>query len=154
MRIAYAVIAATLGLALSSSYITGVLAASAKWHSTPTCSVSSGSFILTCTGGDVSGLGNADAAYLSADFQGSYQCAAVQGGTLHGDPAPISNRNGRTFLSTETINPVGGGVPLTVTCSASLVGASYSNVYVHFTLGGVEIQGSPLLVPGGPFHYP
>ena len=152
MRITYAIIAATLGLALSSSYITGVLAASAKFHSTPSCSVSS-SFILTCTGGDVSGLGNADAAKLSADFQGSYQCAAQQGQQVQGDPSPISNRNGRTFLGTETINPV-GEVQQTIQCTASLVGAQYSNVLVHFTLGGAEIAGSPLPVPGGPFHFP
>jgi hypothetical protein len=57
MAITYAIIAAALGLALSSSFITPALAESLHFLGTPTCTTSSGTGpgggttkILTCSG--------------------------------------------------------------------------------------------------------
>ena len=76
IRIAYAIVAAALGLALSSSYITAALADSPKFHST-SASVDRTTGQLVCSFFE-SGLGNSGFSQVSytctANASATYQC--------------------------------------------------------------------------------
>ena len=142
VKITYAIIAvATLGLALSSSFITTALAASPHFIGTPTCSTSaSGSTkTLTCSG-KIAGLGSVSAVTAQLIATANTQCTNPGGNIppghqqVAGMPATLPVSNGQTVFT------------LSVSASAKCPPPQAGSV--TFTNVGVAVEGTVLPIPG------
>jgi len=100
MRITYGILAAALGLALSSSFITSALAAAHIQGPAPTCSVSGST--LSCSSFQIAGLGNTPAtAQLTITGTFSTQCTNPGGNVAPGQSKTASGTSGPVSISTD-----------------------------------------------------
>src|SRR5215475_6206770 len=110
LRIAYAMAATVLGLALSSSYITTALADSPHFVGGATCTVTSFSkstAVLTCTSPKIAGLGTTNPTVsitLAASVTSICQNNGGQPPTGQQGPAPASS-TGTFFIRNGAVSP-------------------------------------------------
>jgi hypothetical protein len=131
IKIVYAIIAAALGLALSTSLITPALAESPHFLGTPICTTTSSGTdtkTLTCSGKIVGGLGNVRTAGAQLRATVTVPCA------------------GLPFLPTSAIFPVSSGqTPFTasITFGNACPPVTFSGVHVAvFGIGFLPIPGT------------
>ena len=128
MTITYAILSAALGLALSSSYITGALAANPHYLGSPsTCTsvVSGNTATLSCTGATVAGLGNAVTAQISGTATLTFSCATSEQHTS--SSISVQSDHGKTQFPGGSLSATGSGG-----CTPQLTSATWSNVVINF----------------------
>jgi hypothetical protein len=146
VRITYTIVAATLGLALSSSFITSALAASPHFIGTPTCTPSSSGSTktLTCSG-KVAGLGKVSTVQGQLVADVTTQCTTSSGAnqppgqarTVLGQPTTLTVSNGQTTFTNLRLSA-------TANCPDHMTGS------VTFTNVRVLVDGTSLLITAGP----